>query len=261
LRIQRGNPNTTGVLPVALMKATKIIQTLLPAGKEYMCVMRLHKEIPETKIHRIAAEFVGEIYQRPPVRSSVVRRLRIREIYYLNIFEIKDRYVLFKIGCQAGFYVRMLCHHLGLAFGTGAHMRELRRTRAGPFREDETLTTLYELKDAIVWYRENRDETPLRHCILPLESALNHIPKIIIRDSAIDAVCHGAKLAAPGVLQLDSKIEKGSIIAIFSLKGEAVALGKAILNTSEILEVESGLVAETNKVLMERGTYPSYKKL
>ncbi len=140
-------------------------------------------------------------------------------------------------------------------------MRELRRTRAGPFREDETLTTLYELKDAIEWYKENRDETPLRRCILPLESALNHIPKIIIRDSAIDAVCHGAELAAPGVLQLDSKIKKGSIIAIFSLKGEAVALGRAILDTSEILEAESGLVAETNKVLMERGTYPPYKKL
>lgn len=251
----------TGVLPVALMKATKVIQTLLPAGKEYICVMRLHKEVPTTEIHNIASEFVGKIFQRPPIRSSVVRRLRIREIYYLDIFEIKDRYILLRIGCQAGFYVRMLCHHLGLALGTGAHMRELRRTRAGPFREDETLVTLYELKDAIMWYKENGEETPLRRCIRPLESALSHIPKIIIRDSAIDAICHGANLATPGVLQIDSNIKKGSIIAIFSLKGEAIALGRAILNTSRILETETGLVAETNKVLMERGTYPPYKKL
>jgi len=241
------------------MKATKTVQTLLPAGKEYVCVMRLHNDVPEEKLQQISAEFVGKVYQKPPVRSSVVRRLRIREIYYLEILEIKDRYVLFKIGCQAGFYVRSICHHLGLALGCGAHMRELRRTRAGPFCEDETITTLYDLKDAYTFWKENEDETLLRKCILPLEYALSHVPKIIIRDSAIDAICHGADLAAPGVLRLET-LEEGSVVVLFSLKGEAIALGRATLGALEILEAKTGIVIETKKVLMERGTYPRFKK-
>ena len=85
----------TGILPVALMKATKIIQTLLPAGKEYVGIMRLHDNVPEETIRQVAAEFVGNIYQKPPVRSSVVRRLRIRELYYLVILEIQERDLLF----------------------------------------------------------------------------------------------------------------------------------------------------------------------
>jgi len=241
------------------MKATKIIQTLLPAGKEYICVMRLHAEVPEETIRQVSAEFVGKLYQKPPVRSSVVRRLRIRELYYLEILEIQERDILFKVGCQAGFYVRMLCHHLGLALGCGAHMRELRRTRAGPFSEDETLITLLELKDAHTFWKENGDETMLRKCVLPLEFALIHIPKITIRDSAIDAICHGADLAAPGVLQLET-LEKGSMVALFSLKGEAIALGEAKLGTSDILEADTGLVVATKKVVMDPGTYPPYKK-
>lgn len=249
----------TGILPVALMKATKIIQTLLSAGKGYVGIMRLHTEIPEETIRHVSAEFVGKLYQKPPVRSSVVRRLRIRELYNLEILELKERDVLFKVGCQAGFYVRMLCHHLGLAMGCGAHMRELRRTRAGPFSEDETMITLYQLKDAYTFWKENGDETLLRKCVLPLEFALSHVPKIIIRDSAINAICHGADLAAPGVLQLEI-FEKGSMVALFSLKGEAIALGEAKLGVSDILEADTGLVVTTKKVVMDPGTYPPYKR-
>ncbi len=241
------------------MKATKIVQTLLPAGKEYVGVMRLHNDVPEDHIRQIADEFVGKVYQKPPVRSSVVRRLRIREIYYLEVLEILDRYILFKVGSQAGFYVRSLCHHLGLALGCGAHMRELRRTRAGPFNENENHITLYELKDAYMLWKENEDETLIRKYILPLEYALNHIPKITVRDSAIDSICHGAELAAPGVLNLEN-LSKGSIVAIFSLKGEAIALGTANLSSTEILEADNGIVVKTQKVLMDIGTYPPYSK-
>jgi len=93
-----------------------------------------------------------------------------------------------------------------------------------------------------------------------METALELIPKITVRDSAVDALCHGANLTAPGVLSVESSIAKGSLVAILTLKGEAIALGKAELNTNEILNANHGTVATLERVLMERGTYPKVWK-
>ena len=130
------DPAVTGVLPVALGRATRIVQTLLTAGKEYVGIMHLHKNIEETKLREtIQKDFIGKIRQMPPLKSSVKRQLRTRTVYYFEIMEIEDKDVLFKVGTQAGTYIRKLIHDIGQKIGTGAHMAELRRTKAGPFRE------------------------------------------------------------------------------------------------------------------------------
>ena len=105
-------------------------------------------------------------------------------------------------------------------------------------------------------WQKQRDEKFLRKFILPMEEALALIPKIYIRDSAVDAICHGANLTAPGVLSIETEINNGSIVAVFTLKGEAVALAKVAASTEEILNMEHGVVAKTERVLMARGTYP-----
>lgn len=250
------DPNVTGLLPTMLGEATKVGDALLTAGKEYICLMRLHQKIPREKINEVFNEFVGPIYQKPSIKSAVKRETRIRNIYYLDILETEGEYVLFRVGCEAGTYIRKLCHDLGLALGTGAHMQELRRTKSGAFREDETTTTLHDLKDAQVIWEEGRDETYLRKIISPMEKGLLHLPKIAVRDSAVDAICHGASLAAPGILTLESGIEKGDLIAVFSLKGEAVSFGTAQMSSEEIMRSETGIAATTDRVLMEPGTYP-----
>jgi H/ACA ribonucleoprotein complex subunit 4 len=89
-----------------------------------------------------------------------------------------------------------------------------------------------------------------------MERALALIPKVVVRDSAVDAVCHGANLTAPGVLSLETGIKSGSMVAVFSLKGEAVALARAAASSEEMLSMERGVVAKTERVLMVRGTYP-----
>ena len=122
------DPNVTGVLPVALGRATRIAQALLPAGKEYVALMYLHKPIEEEKIKKAFNDFTGKIRQKPPVKSSVRRIERIREIYYIDILEIDNQDVLFRIGCQAGTYIRKYIHDLGQKLGCGAHMEGLRRT-------------------------------------------------------------------------------------------------------------------------------------
>ena len=212
--------------------------------------------MPEDKAKSVFNEFCGTIFQRPPVRASVKRRLRTRKIYYNTFLEMNERNVLFKVGCEAGTYIRKLCYDIGAVLGCSAHMQELRRTRAGPFKENTDLITLHELSYLYSQWQETNDETILRKFIHPMEKTLEHLPKIYIRDSAVDAICHGAHLAAPGVLSVETDIKPNQVTAVFTQKDEAVALAKSLASTERILDMAHGLVAKTERVLMHRGVYP-----
>ena len=250
------DPKVTGILPITLEDATKVVQALLLSGKEYVSVMRLHHEAPENKIRTLFNEFKGTIYQLPPVRASVKRQLRTRKIHYLNLLETNNKNVLFQVGCEAGTYIRKLCYDMGEALGVGAHMQELRRTKAGPFSENNNMVTLHDIAYYKEQWQQTKDPALLCKFIHPMEKALDLLPKIVIRDSAVDAICHGANLAAPGVLALDSDIRPKYTVAVMTQKGEAVALARALVTTKEMLELNRGIVAKTTRVLMPRGVYP-----
>ncbi len=252
------DPGVTGVLPVALGRGTKVIQAIITAGKEYVCIMHLHKDADEKKIREVFEKFTTKIKQLPPVKSAVKRQMRERTIYYTNILEIKDRDVLFVVGCQAGTYIRKLCHDIGGDLGTGAHMAELRRTKVASFNE-ETLATLHDLKDAFVLYKEEGNDKLLRKCILPVESGVNHLPKVWILDSTVNSLAHGTDLAIPGISKLEH-IEPDQLVAVMTLKEELVALGRAKLATKHILEQEKGIAVAIEKVFMMPGIYPQIKK-
>lgn len=226
------------------------------AGKEYVCVMKLHSQVSEDRVREVLDEFQGPLYQRPPVRSSVKRQLRIRTIYYNDYIEKDEKKVLFKVGCEAGTYIRKLCYDIGEALGCGAHMQELRRTRAGPFIEDKSLVTLHDITYLYSQWQETKDESLFRKFIFPMEKALELMPKIQIRDSAVDALCHGAHLTAPGVLSFDSGIKIGDQVAVFTQKGEAITLSKAFVSSENMLKMDHGFIARTKRVLMPRGIYP-----
>ena len=78
--------------------------------------------------------------------------------YYINLLEFKDQSALFNVGCQAGTYIRKLCFDMGEITLTGATMAELRRTRSGIFKEDDTMVTLQDLNDAMYLYEEENDD-------------------------------------------------------------------------------------------------------
>jgi H/ACA ribonucleoprotein complex subunit 4 len=255
------DPKVTGVLPVTLEDSTKIVQALLHSGKEYVCVMKLHGDAQETRVKHVLEQFQDEIYQRPPLRSSVKRQLRTRRIYYIDFFEVNGRNVLFKVGCEGGTYIRKLCYDIGEILGVGAHMQELRRTRAGPFSEDTSSRVT--LHDVAYWFgewKEQKDDAILHKIVQPMETALGLTPKIVVRDSAVDALCHGANLTAPGVLSAETGIQKDSMVAVLTLKGEAIALAKAVISTDEIIDLKRGTVATLQRVVMPRGTYPKVWK-
>lgn len=250
------DPHVTGVLPMMLGEATRLVQVLLLSGKEYVCVMRLHSDVPEIKIRAMLQEFTGVIYQRPPLVSAVKRQLRKRTIYYIDFIEMDGRDVLFRVGCEAGTYIRKLCHDIGEALGTGAHMYELRRTKSGPFTEDSTLITLQDLTDAYFYYTQG-DDAPLRKCIMPMEQALAYVPKIVVKDSAVDALAEGASLFVQGICKVDTGIKKEDMVAVFTLMGEVVSIGYARMTTEEMMAAKEGQAMDTVRVVMDPGIYPS----
>ncbi len=255
------DPKVTGVLPCALGRATRVLSALLSAGKEYIGIMFLHTHEKIKKIEKVFKLFTGKIYQRPPIKSSVVRKLRVREIYYIKILEVSKNHVLFRVGCEAGTYIRKLCFDIGEVLCSGAHMLELRRTRVGNFIEDNNLITLQNLKDAFTIYQEEGEEYYLRKIIFPMEKMVSHMPKIYVRDSAVDALCHGANLAAAGVCFIDARIKKDMQVAYMTLKRELIGFGIAEKNSMEIYKAKSGIMVKTNKIFMERSIYPRWNEI
>ena len=249
------DPNVHGLLPVALGRATRIVQGLLKSGKEYIGIMHLHKDIDEKKLNEtIKNNFTGKIKQIPPLKSAVKRVKREREIYYFEVLEKDGQDVLFIVGCEAGTYIRKLIHDLGQKLKIGAHMLELRRTKAGPF-DEKTLFTLQDLTDAFYFYKNEKNDKFLRKIIQPVENAITHQPKIWVFDTTVDTLCHGADLNIPGISKLNDQINKNDIVAIMTLKEELVALGTAQLASEEIMEKEKGMAVKTERVFMVPGTY------
>ena len=253
------DPRVTGVLPVAVNRGTKVLKVLLTAGKEYVGIMRLHRDVSENLLRSTFKRFVGDIYQLPPVKSAVKRVRRKRRVYYLDILEIEGREVLFRVGCEAGTYIRTLCVDIGKKLGVGAHLQELRRTKVGTIDEKESII-LQDLKDAYEMWREDGYEEEIRRCIKPIERMLDHLPKVVVRDSAVDALCHGASLTLPGVLEVDSDIKRGDMVAVLTLKGEAVMIGRANMSTEEMLQRDKGVCVIPERVIMDRGVYPALWK-
>jgi len=248
------DPAVTGVLPIALENATKAMPVLMGSDKEYVGVMHLHKEVEEQLLKETVTNFIGKIVQIPPVKSAVARRPREREIKFFDVLEVDGRDVLFKVGCEAGTYIRKLVHDLGMALGVGAHMTELRRTKAGNFTEDQAYS-LVSVKDAYEFWKEGNEKL-LRELLIPVEYAILHVKRIFVKDSAIDAICHGAPVFASGICRIQKEIVRGETIAVYSLKEELIALGIAKMTSEEMMKKSKGVAIRTDRVFMETGTYP-----
>jgi predicted rRNA pseudouridine synthase len=247
------DPQVSGVLLIMLGNAVRLAPLLLQHDKEYVCLMRLHGDVDKTRIEQICAEFTGRLYQRPPRKSAVKRVLRIRTIQNLDILDSKGRLVLFRIQCDAGTYIRSLCHHMGLALGVGAHMVELRRTRSGAFSEKE-MYTLHDVQDACVAAKAG-DYSSVSSMILSVDAAVPDLPTVVIRDTAIDAICRGAVLAGVGVIRCD-EFKKEQPVAVLSQKKEFICLGRALVPSGSFIPGETGLVIAPTTVFLPPGTYP-----
>ncbi len=240
------DPKVTGCLPVLTGDATRLAEALI-GPKEYVAVLELHAD-PPGDLEAVLAEFEGPILQKPPRKSAVSRRLRTREVHDLELLELEGRQALLRIGCEAGTYVRKLCHDLGLALGTGAHMGDLRRTAAEPF-DDGDLVTLHDLADALAEWRERGDEGPIREVVAPGERALAHLPTVTIAPSAAEQVAEGAPVYAPGVIEVEGAepdADDPPLVVGSTPDGAAVCLGRLVGDP----DADSGTAVELERVLV-----------
>jgi tRNA pseudouridine55 synthase len=222
--------------------ATRLAPALL-GEKEYVAALELHAD-PPTDLDAVLAEFEGPIYQRPPRKSAVARELRVRTVYGIEELDRDGRRLLLRVRCESGTYIRKLCHDLGLALGTGAHMGALRRTGTGSF-DDAALATMHDLHDAVVEWRERDDDRWLRDVVAPAERALRDLPRVTIADSAAEQVAEGAPVYAPGVLDAEPA-EHGTTVVCYTPAGAAICLGTLVGDP----DADKGTVVELERVLV-----------
>ncbi|PPQ89379.1 hypothetical protein CVT25_002197 [Psilocybe cyanescens] len=253
------DPKVTGCLIVCIDRATRLVKSQQGAGKEYVCVLRLHAGLPNpASLPRALQTLSGALFQRPPLISAVKRQLRVRTIYESKLLEFDDKrnLAVFWVSCEAGTYIRTLCVHLGLVLGVGGHMQELRRVRSGAMSENDDMVTMHDVMDAQWLYDNTRDESYLRRVIRPLECLMVGYKRIVVKDSAVNAVCYGAKLMIPGLLRYEADISVHEEVVLMTTKGEAIALAVAQMSTVELATCDHGVVAKVKRCIMERDTYP-----
>lgn len=251
------DPGTTGLLPLGLGEATKALQVLTLGPKEYYALARMHSYISAKKIELVMKQFTGDIYQRPPQRTAVRRATRIRTVYSFDLLEQHERLILIRILCQAGTYVRKIIYDLGEVLSLGATMIELRRTRVDCLSERTgSFVRLHDILDAFERYKETEDETRLRQLIMPIEYSLQGLRGVMIRDTAVDALCHGAQLAIPGITAVPPNLRRGELVGVYTLKGEIVGLSEAVMTSEEIGTKTTGFAFIMKRIIMKPNTYP-----
>ncbi|KAK7084825.1 H/ACA ribonucleoprotein complex subunit 4, partial [Halocaridina rubra] len=253
------DPKVTGCLIVCLERSTRLVKSQQGAGKEYVSIFRLHEPFTDyNKLSVTIEKLKGAQFQRPPVISAVKRQLRLRSVQDLKLIEydMEQNMGIFWVSCEAGTYIRTMCVHLGLHLGTGGQMQELRRVRSGIHSEYDNMVTMHDVLDAQWTYENYRDESYLRRVVMPMEGMLTSHKRIIMKDSAVNAVCYGAKVMLPGVLRYENGIEIDEQIVICTTKGEAICIALAMMTTSTMSTCDHGVVAKIKRVLMDRDTYP-----
>jgi len=211
------DPKVTGVLPVALNRACKLTGYFLGEDKEYVGIMRLHEEVSLDTVTKVIEEkFLGTITQLPPVKSRVKREEREREIISFVLLEKKGKDFLFQVTCQGGTYIRKLVDDLGKELSIGAHMLELRRVRAGIFKEEDEIypvVNLYDFEKAVEEYEKGNEEL-LRKIIIPGEIVSEVYSPVFISPDNVKNILTGKSIFYRDLID-KPKIEKGKIISIF----------------------------------------------
>jgi len=243
------DPAVTGVLPIGLGRAVKVLPVLSLAGKVYEGKMHVHGEVTKEQLQEAFNKFTGIIKQTPPSKSAVARREREREVYWFEIKSVKGRDVEFEVGCQHGTYIRTLCVQVGEYLKVGAHMAYLRRTQAGPMKIDDSVT-FAEIKKSYKRYLRTKQDKYVANFVMVPEKGVAHLPAVWADEGVKEYLKHGSPVFVPGVLAFTSDLQKGATTAVFDLQNNLLAIGFAELSAEELKKADKGMVVKTDTVVM-----------
>ncbi|MFT5695214.1 MAG: tRNA pseudouridine55 synthase [Myxococcota bacterium] len=247
------DPQATGVLPLAVREATKLISFVTKDTKSYIGTVRFGIEtdtldaqgevtkrfegerLPtEAEVEASLEGFRGEIQQVPPMYSAVkqngvpLHRLARRgeevereaktvTIFRLDLTRFEEGLAEIRVDCSTGTYVRVIASEIGEALGCGAHLESLRRMTSGPF--DITQATSF---DQLT--EEARDNVIEKRVISPADAM--GLPVLELSDDSTDRVRHGADISpgarlkmSPGerVVALDSE---GGLVGLLEFRAD-----------------------------------------
>lgn len=262
------DPMATGVLPICIGKATRISEYLLNLDKEYIGELTLgsqtdtqdssgkiintsDKTVDKNEITNSMYKFIGEIEQVPPMYSAlkhkgkklyelaregitVERKSRFVTIYNLDILKIEEnKKITFKVECSKGTYIRTLCNDIGIDLGTFGHMSNLERTKTGAFNIEEA----YDLETI-----QNLTYKEIENIIIPMDKALPHLEKILVKDENYSRLINGVKILIKDEEYNDIDFKGNNVYKIYC-KNEFIGIGK-------IINKESKLLLKMDKVLI-----------
>lgn len=249
------DPFATGVLPLMAGKSMKLTKGILKTDKTYIAVLKFAQETNIEELNDVIGKLTGRIYNVPPEISAVKVQVRTRKIYSFELIEATTKQAIVKIACEAGTYIRTMARDMGLLLGYNVELKELRRENSGRFSLTDCVT-LQEIADAVWLWKECDDSNALEKIIHPTEKLLLDKPYIIVKDSAASALCHGAPLLRPGLIEVSDKLSSGLEVAAFTSKNEVVGIVKMSKGFTEISNETSGEIGKPVMILMEQERYP-----
>ena len=249
------DPFATGVLPLMAGKSMKLTKGILKTDKTYIAVLKFAQETNAETLNDVIDKLTGRIYNVPPEISAVKVQVRTRKIYSFELIESTSKQAIVKIACEAGTYIRTIARDMGLLLGYNVELKELRRENSGRFNLMDCVT-LQEIADAVWLWKECDNSTALEKIIHPTEKLLLDKPYIIVKDSAASALCHGAPLLRPGLIEVSDKLSNGLEVAAFTSKNEVVGIVKMSKDFTEISNETSGEIGKPVMILMEQERYP-----
>lgn len=253
------DPDATGVLPVCLGEATKLVPFLMDGDKAYEGLIRLGVEtdtydasgkvvaeaevahLDEAAVREKLLAMAGEYWQTPPMYSAVrvggkrlyelarqgeeverkPRKVRI-EAVELRGWEPATATASFFIHVSKGTYVRSIAHELGEALGVGGHLAALRRVWTGPF----SLEQAQPLERLVEWMKEGRRDEIAAH-LLDTNQALAHLPEVRVDDLQARRVLNGIRLSQRDLLLCRApELEEGSRLRVVDRKGGLLAVAE-----------------------------------
>ena len=226
--------NVSGVLIIGIGSATRLLEYLLLSPKEYRCVMKIHHVFDKKEIQNAFNKFTGKIKQIPPIKSSVKRQERDREVYKITPIEFNEleKEVEFLVKVERGTYIRKLCHDIGEYLKTGAHMKELRRVSVGPFSvHNNELVNVYEFeklcdkakKKLFNFAYMNRINLALK----PARELVEFMPTLKVDKVMTGKICNGQKISKDLCknISTDCEVCVGSLLKVISDDGRLIAIG------------------------------------
>lgn len=237
------DPEVSGVLPIALGRATKLIQYIASKDKTYIALARFKKEMNREEVDAIFAKHIGIITQTPPKISAVKKVARERKIEKLEIIEKKGRLVLFETHVQAGTYIRTLCEDIGKET-EGGRMEELRRIKVGKIGQERAV------KMSQILFALNEEEMgnskPIQE-ILNEPQDLIDLPRVLIKKSAINSIKNGAQIMIPALERIYGSPKKGDSVKIYCEK-EFIGIGKLEINEEELNKNKKGIAVKVERM-------------